>query len=179
MNDSEGEVQQAGYAAFDSGTRAVRLMAALVGAVTIDADRVRATSDAACITITELADTLVRAEGLSFRQAHHVAALTARAVIAEAKPLGQGYAAFARAFREATGRDTRLDSDAFRETVAPETFVARRDRFGGPAAAALDDALTAYAETLAVLSARAAEGPARIAAADIARRLAFDQLAEA
>jgi argininosuccinate lyase len=179
MNDSEGEAQQAGYAAFRSGARAARLMAALIGAVSISADRVRATSEAACITITEMADTLVRVEGLSFRQAHHVASLTARAVIAEAKPLGQGFAAFAHTFRDATGRDSRLDEDAFREAVAPETFVARRNRFGGPAPAALDDAFTSYAEMLAGLSARTAEGPARIAAADSARRFAFDKIAEA
>jgi argininosuccinate lyase len=178
MNDSEGEVQQAGYAAFVSGARAARLLAELIKAVSIDANRVRATSDAACITITELADTLVRAEGLSFRQAHHVAALTARAVIAAGTPLGQGHAAFARAFREETGRDSGLDEPAFRDAVSADTFVARRDRFGGPAPVALADALAAYADTLADLSARAAGGPAGIAAADTSRRAAFETLAE-
>ena len=60
MNDSEGEVQQAGYAAFDSGGRVLDLLAALLPACSIRADRVRANMDAACVTITELADTLVR-----------------------------------------------------------------------------------------------------------------------
>jgi argininosuccinate lyase len=178
MNDSEGEVQQAGYIAFVSGARAVRLLAALIKDVSIDANRVRATADAACITITELADTLVRVEGLSFRQAHHVAALTARAVIAAGTPLGQGHAAFARAFREETGRDSGLDEPAFRDAVSADTFVARRDRFGGPAPVALADALAAYADTLADLSARAAGGPAGIAAADTSRRTAFEALGE-
>ena len=63
MNDSEGEVQQAGYAAFASGGRVAALLAALVGAVRVNPDRVRATTEAACITITELADTLVRTRG--------------------------------------------------------------------------------------------------------------------
>jgi len=60
MNDSEGEVQQAGYAAFESGGRMLDLLAAFLPACHIDADRVARNSDAACITITELADTLVR-----------------------------------------------------------------------------------------------------------------------
>jgi argininosuccinate lyase len=106
MNDSEGEVQQAGLAAFESGGRALDLLAALLPACAIRADRVRANMDAACVTITELADTLVRDEGLSFRQAHEIAARTARAVIAEERPLGAGYAAFAAAFEAETGRAT-------------------------------------------------------------------------
>jgi argininosuccinate lyase len=178
MNDSEGEVQQAGYAAFASGGRATRLLTALIGAVSIDADRVRATTDAACITITELADTLVREDGLSFRQAHHVAAATARAVIAAKTPLGQGFDAFRTAFREESQRDSALDERRFREAVSPETFVARRTRFGGPAPEPLAEAFAAYDATLADLTARAATGPDRIAAASRARATAFSKLME-
>ena len=178
MNDSEGEVQQAGHAAFASGSRVARLLAALVGAVSVNADRVRATTDAACITITELADTLVRHERLSFREAHHIAAATARAVIAAGQPLGQGFAAFSDAFRDQCGRDSALTEAAFREAVSPEAFVARRDRFGGPAPSALSDAFAAYDATLAGLVRRHAAGPARIAAADRARAAAFSKLME-
>ena len=78
MNDSEGEVQQAGYATFESGGRAIDLLAAFIPALSINEDRVAKTSDAACITITELADTLVREESLSFRQAHEIAAATSK-----------------------------------------------------------------------------------------------------
>ncbi|MEM9709796.1 MAG: argininosuccinate lyase [Pseudomonadota bacterium] len=154
MNDSEGEVQQAGYAAFDSGSRVLRLLAAFVPACRINAARVSRTTDASCITITELADTLVRDEGLTFRQAHHIAAWVAKAVIAKEAPLGEGYAAFTAAFSEATGRPARLDEAAFKTAVAAETFVARRDRPGGPAKAALLPALNSYAGTLDDLVAR-------------------------
>ncbi|WP_306120078.1 MULTISPECIES: argininosuccinate lyase [unclassified Roseitalea] len=144
MNDSEGEVQQAGYAAFDSGGRMLDLLAATLPACAIDTARVRRNMDAACVTVTELADTLVRAEGLTFRQAHEIAAKTARAVIAVGEPLGTGYEPFRAAFAEQTGRQTALTRAAFAEAVAPETFVARRDRPGGPAPAALDAALVHY-----------------------------------
>ena len=154
MNDSEGEVQQAGYAAFESGSRVLRLLEALLPACRINADRVARTSDAACITITELADTLVRSEGLSFRQAHEVAAMTARAVIAEEAPLASGFPAFRAAFERATGRVPDLAETEFAKAVAPETFVARRDRPGGPAPAALQAALDQYRATLKDLTAR-------------------------
>jgi argininosuccinate lyase len=145
MNDSEGEVQQLGYAAFERGARVLQLLTALIPACRVNADRVRRTTDAACITITELADTLVRDEGLTFRAAHEIAAATAKAVIAEGAALGDGFAAFAAAFEALTGRAPGLDEITFRTAVAPETFVARRDRIGGPAEAALHTALAGYA----------------------------------
>jgi argininosuccinate lyase len=178
MNDSEGEVQQAGYAAFDSGTRMLALLAALLPACSIRAERVRANMDAACVTVTELADTLVRDEGLSFRQAHEIAAATARAVIADGQPLGAGFGAFAASFAAVAGRAPGLDAEAFAGAVAPETFVARRDRPGGPAPAALAEALFSYAEALGALRAQTASRKARFAAADAARQAAFATLLE-
>jgi len=146
MNDSEGEVQQAGYAAFDSGNRVLALLTRFVPACSINAERVRANTDAACITITELADTLVRDEGLSFRQAHEVAAKTARAVISDRQPLSEGYIAFAAAFQSGEGRAPQIAEGQFRTAVAPESFVARRDRPGGPAPAALEHAFETYGQ---------------------------------
>ncbi len=178
MNDSEGEVQQAGYAAFESGGRVLDLLAAFLPACSIDAAKVRRNTDAACITITELADTLVRQDALSFRQAHDIAARTARAVIEAGVPLSEGAEAFATAFAEVTGRASALDEAAFREAVAPETFVARRDRTGGPAPAALAEALGIYRTEQAAL---AAAQKARLERqADAADRLdaAFDAVKE-
>jgi argininosuccinate lyase len=144
MNDSEGEVQVAGYAAFESAARVLSLLNALIPACSINADRVAANMDAACVTVTELADSLVRGEGLSFRQAHEIASKTARDVIARAVPLADGYAAFQQAFIAETGRKPALDPAGFAVAVSAENFVAQRDRFGGPAPAPLDDALGHY-----------------------------------
>ncbi len=151
MNDSEGEVQQGGYAAFDSASRCARLLSAFVPATSINADRVRANMNAACVTITELADTLVRDESLTFRQAHEIAAQTARSVIDMGQGLETGYAAFTEAFRAHTERETILDEHSFLEAVSPEGFVARRDRPGGPAPAALEVAFNRYSADLAAL----------------------------
>ncbi|WP_289069515.1 argininosuccinate lyase [uncultured Aliiroseovarius sp.] len=178
MNDSEGEVQQAGYAAFESGGRAARLLAVLIGAVSVQPDRVQAISDAACATITELADTLVRQDGLSFRQAHHVAALTSRGVIADGRGLSAGQEIFVQVFRDEIDRDSTLSPDAYQEAVSATAFIARRDRFGGPALPALQAAFGAYAATLADLETDIAKGPQRVAAADAARAQAFARLTE-
>lgn len=149
MNDSEGEVQVAGYAAFDSAARVLSLLGALIPACSIRADRVAANMDAACVTVTELADTLVRGEGLSFRQAHEVAARTARDVIARGVPLGQGFEAFSLAFTAETGRKPALDAASFAHAVSAENFIAQRNRFGGPAPEALNEAFAHYEYELA------------------------------
>lgn len=178
MNDSEGEVQQAGYAAFDSGGRVLDLLAAMLPACSINAERVRKTSDAACITITELADTLVRDEDLTFRAAHEIASKTARAVIAKATPLGEGHAEFSRAFADETGRETTLTQAAFAKATSPETFIVRRDRTGGPAPAALTAALATYRHSTARLRDHHSRRADRIARADAARNAAFQMLTE-
>ncbi|MGJ8624719.1 MAG: argininosuccinate lyase [Yoonia sp.] len=176
MNDSEGEVQQAGYAAFESGGRVLDLLTAFLPACSINAANVRRNTDAASITITELADTLVRDEGLTFRQAHEVAAHVARSL--DGKPLSDGFNTFKDAFHNATNRAPNMDDTAFRTATSAETFVARRDRIGGPAPAALDAALTDYASHLTALQAQSNARTQRISKAAITRAAAFSQLLE-
>jgi argininosuccinate lyase len=176
MNDSEGEVQVAGYAAFDSGARVLALLAALIPAVSVRADRVAANMDAACVTVTELADTLVRSEGLSFRQAHEIAARTARAVIAAEQPLRAGFLAFAEAFRAETGRAPSLGPAAYAEAVSPARFVALRARYGGPAPEPMEAALAAYSAEASALAATLATRQSRIRTAEAARDAAFARL---
>ena len=147
-------------------------------ACSINAARVRQTTDAACITITELADTLVRNEGRTFRAAHEVASHTARAVIAAGQPLSSGFAAFAQAFRDETGRACDMTEATFAEATAPETFIARRDRPGGPAKPALVDALQKYRRDTDVLQTQYRSRMSRVSAADAARDAAFQKLRE-
>lgn len=166
----------AGARAFDTAGRVAELLAALLAQAEVRPDNVRRNIDRSCITITELADTLVRSERLSFRQAHEIATATARAVVAEDSVLSQGFPAFRDAFAQHAGRATTLDEAAFREAVGPERFVAVRDRFGGPAPAAMDEALESYGATLAALDARAAAHQDRQQAADALLQDRFDAL---
>lgn len=155
MNDSEGETQSMGYGAFASAYRVLDLFAALVAQIRINPDRVRENISRSCITITELADSLVRREGLSFREGHEIAAAVAKAVVGMDGDLAKdGYAAFRDAFQHATLRATTLDEAAFAEIVSPEYFVAVRTRFGGPAPEPLNAAIAGYKEQAAALAAK-------------------------
>lgn len=150
MNDSEGEVQAAGYEAFETGHRAVALLAGFLGAVRVDEAKVRKHIEEACITVTELADSLVRAEGLSFRQAHEIAARLARRMIDTAERFATvPYIAFVEAFRDVAGRTPALAEPEFRRVTTPEHFVAVRTMPGGPAPSALDASFARYRRDLA------------------------------
>ncbi|MET0742764.1 MAG: argininosuccinate lyase [Microvirga sp.] len=177
MNDSEGESQGFGYGAFESGRRVLELLTAMIPALSVNDERVRQNIRKSCITVTELADSLVRREGLSFREAHEVASAVARAVVAVDGDIAvDGYASFTDTFRASLGRETANDAQTFAEIVSPENFIAVRDRFGGPAPQALAEALAAYRDDIARSVALAARTAAREAdaRADLAAR--FDTL---
>jgi len=145
MNDSEGETQSMGYGAFQSACRVLDLLAALVGQIRIDPARVAQNIRRSCITITELADSLVRREGLSFREGHEIAAAVARSVVAmDGDLVSDGYDPFLAAFEKATGRKSSFDKATFAELVSPEYFVSVRTRFGGPAPEPLLAAIAGY-----------------------------------
>jgi argininosuccinate lyase len=157
MNDSEGQTQTFGYEAFATAGRVLDLLAALMAAVRIDGARVAQNIRRSCITVTELADSLVREEGLSFRQAHEIAATVAKAVVAVQGDLGtDGYAPFVAAFEQATGRKPGFDAVRFAEIVSAEYFVKVRARLGGPAPAPMTAAIAGYRAALAEFAQRAA-----------------------
>ncbi len=162
MNDSEGEVQVGGHAVFEALDRALDLVTGLIEAVSIDTERVAHNTDCACITITELADGLVRAEGLAFRDAHEIASVVARAVVATGKSLGEaGYVAFCPAFKAQTGRQTSIGEAQFQNMVSAGHFVAVRNRFGGPEGSVLRGALHGYRQELETLAASAGQASER------------------
>lgn len=177
MNDSEGEVQTAGYAAFDNAGRMLDLLAALVPHLAVETPRVRANIDRSSITVTELADTLVRAEGLPFRQAHEIAAEVARGVVARGAALSAGFDLFTPAFAAIAGRPAGLSAAQYADAVSPENFIAVRNRLGGPAPAAMNESLAVYHGQLDSLRQRAEAYAQSAGAAQAALATAFNRLA--
>ena len=176
MNDSEGEVQQAGYSAFESGGRVLALMGALVPELSIQENRVAENTDKSCITITELADTLVRVEGISFRQAHHISAQVSKDVLTKKQTLAQGFNSFGAEFKSAVGRQSDLDQEAFVSAVSPRNFVDVRDRFGGPAEKPMGFALSGYNKELDDLSAQSKANSSSVLHAEELLKTEFSQL---
>jgi argininosuccinate lyase len=145
VNDAEGEVQGAGYAAFEAGSRALRLLAGLIRAARVDEARVRRHIEESCLTATELADSLVRAEGLTFQQGHDVVSRLVRDMLARGETFATlPYAALEAPFRAVVGRAPRLGEAELRRWTTPEHFVAVRTLPGGPAPAPLGASLARY-----------------------------------
>ncbi|HSE79974.1 MAG TPA: argininosuccinate lyase [Alphaproteobacteria bacterium] len=167
INDAEGEVQAAGYEAFETGARALRLLAGLIAAVRIDEVRVRRHIDESFITMTELADSLVRRERLSFRQAHDVASRLSRALLASGERVSTAsYDRFVEAFAAIAGRAPQLNDAGFREALTPEHFIAVRTLPGGPAPAPLAASLARYRRDLEAARSWLGAWSARLAAGD-------------
>jgi len=149
MNDNEYAVHETGYAAIDTAQRVLELLQAFVSAVEVDQDAVRRHIDASCITMTELADSLVREEALAFAQAHEVCSRLSRVMAATRITLATvTYDTFASAFTDLIGRPPSLSERAFRRVTTPEHFIAVRTRPGGPAPGPMDRMLASYGDRL-------------------------------
>ena len=140
VNDSEDDLQPLVFTMFADARRALRLLAGALGTAQVDtaimADRARRDF----LTVTELADTLVRREGLSFREAHRLVGDAVKACGTRDDP-----ASLADVLRKSRPA-LRLTREEIERCLDPETFVQVRNVIGGPApeqtSAALDRART-------------------------------------
>ena len=71
--DTEDDLQPLVFSMFRDATRSVKLVAAAMRTAEFDADRLEKRAADGWTTLTELADTLVRDHGLSFKTAHRIA----------------------------------------------------------------------------------------------------------
>jgi argininosuccinate lyase len=155
-----------GYGALDTAGRVVALLHGLLEVATINTAVVRRHIDQSYITITEVADSLVRSEGISFGQAHNICSQLARHMGEHGQTLATvPYAVFAAAFAAAADRPPKLGEDEFRRIGTPEYFIAVRTQCGGPAPAPMDRSLSGYRDQLEIDRARVAGHQSRIEAA--------------
>jgi argininosuccinate lyase len=163
VNDTEHEVQEMGYHAFDTAGRMIVLLDAFLAAATIDTASVRRNIDRSYITITEVADSLVRSEGISFGEAHAICSRLARHMSDYDQTLATvPYAVFAGAFAGVVDRPPTLGEAEFRRIGTPDHFIAVRTRYGGPAPAPMDRSLAGYRNQLEINRGRLADQHRRI-----------------
>lgn len=85
--------------------------------------------------VTDLADLLVRRNGLSFRQAHHVVGAIVHEVMNSGRaPDSINAENVARALRVVADAELRVSEDEIRDSLDPKKSVERRTVKGGPAA---------------------------------------------
>jgi argininosuccinate lyase len=72
INDSEDDLQPAVYSTFDDADRSLDLLAGVLDEIEFLTPHMAACAAANFLTVTELADTLVRETGISFHQSHSI-----------------------------------------------------------------------------------------------------------
>jgi argininosuccinate lyase len=141
--DVEDELYAPLFRTFEHAISTLRLLDAALATCRFDTAKLAARAGEGFTTATELADTLVRRTGLSFRQAHRVAAATVR--LAAGEPERVTPELVVRAAHEALGQSDAagvngaewLPADALREALDPWAFVRSHALPGGPAPAAM------------------------------------------
>lgn len=135
-----GDVGETTYLAYpflgaaSSAADTVRLFAAVVDDLRFDEERMYRVAQESFCTMTELADTLVREAGLSFREAHEVVGTLVRAVHEDGRHAGQITPDDLETAASVTVGETGLLSEAaLSAALDPRTNVTRRDIPGGTA----------------------------------------------
>jgi argininosuccinate lyase len=127
INDSEDALQPTVFVMFCDARRAMKLLAGAMNSAEVDRERMACCARMDFLTVTELADTLVRREGLCFRDAHDLVAETVRACGANDDP--GAIAAGLRTLRPSL----KLSDEEIIEALDPAHFVQVRKIVGGPA----------------------------------------------
>ena len=135
INDSEDDLQPLVSTMFHDAARALKLLSGALRSAGVDRPRLLDRARHDFMTVTELADTLVRIEKMSFREAHH---LVAQAVAA------CGTNDSAAAMADAVLRlhpKLKLTREDIKRALDPRHFVEIRNIRGGPSPAAAAEAL--------------------------------------
>ena len=134
INDSEDDLQPLVFTMFTDASRSLRLLAGLLRTAEVDRARLAKRAGADFMTVTELADTLVREAGLSFREAH---GLVAHAVNAASDDTAGSIASAL----ITQNPSLPLSREAIERSLDPMHFVAVRRITGGPAPEVVRSAL--------------------------------------
>jgi argininosuccinate lyase len=138
--DAEDDLQPLILSMFDDALRALRLFDGVISTAEVDKVRLRRSVSDKPLTVTELADTLVRKEGLSFRQAHQLVSQAVEAV-AGAYTDRRMVAALKRLAPKVIERRLKISDRACMEALDPKHFVEIRTIEGGPAPSQMQAAI--------------------------------------
>jgi argininosuccinate lyase len=131
INDSEDDIQPLIYHALRDATRAVSLFAATLKSAKFNLETLKKRASENFITVTELADSIVRKENLPFRISHKIVGSSVRKALEEKGEVTydilQGVA------QEIIGRELSFTEAELKETLTPEYFVSIRTIYGGSA----------------------------------------------
>lgn len=149
VNDAGEQLQPVVHGQCDHMSQALRLLDQLIRNINVDRDSLKRRVEDGFATSTELADTLVRKDGLKFRVAHQVVSTLVSRLSQEGRLWRQlSLAELNVAMQEKVGRVSSLSTDELERALSPAEFVRRRNNIGGPASERLNSYLASRATVL-------------------------------
>ena len=131
INDVEDDLQPLIYNALRDATRSVALFAGTLQSAAFNLDTLRRRASENFITVTELADTLVRRENLSFRLSHKIVGNCVKAALERNREIT--HEILQTAAKEILGHEISMSETELAAALSPENFVAVRTIYGGTA----------------------------------------------
>jgi argininosuccinate lyase len=154
INDAEDDLQPLLLESTSDGLRAIRLMGGVMADCQVNVARMSERAHSDFLTVTELADTLVRSENISFREAHHMVSNAVKALHGHYSPEGMV---------DQLPANLKTPRAELLKALDPRHFVNLRTHPGGPAPEAvklaLADAELHLADTDRWLATNKASGP--------------------
>jgi len=132
--DSEDDLQPLVFTMTAEALRALRLFAGIMPNCEVNVARMAERANADFLSVTELADTLVRSEGLPFREAHHI-------VSAAVRELRGRYSPEAMVDAVLSANALRTPRAVLLRALDPTNFIKVRRIPGGPAVEPMRDAM--------------------------------------
>jgi argininosuccinate lyase len=129
--DTEDDLQPLVSSTFRDAVRAVGLVAAAMQTAEFDVQRLESRAAEGGTTLTELADTLAREQGVPFKTAHAIAGRVMKA--RQDNPQADLSAVLAAVCFQVLGRRLPYTDEDLQRILSPRYFVSVRKTFGGPA----------------------------------------------
>ncbi len=131
INDSEDDIQPLIYSAVRDATRAVSLFAATLKSATFNLETLKERAEANFITVTELADSIVRKENLPFRIAHRIVGNCVKTAYETGGTIT--HELLQSTANEVAGRELSFTPEELAQVLTAEFFVSIRTVYGGSA----------------------------------------------
>ncbi|GIU81878.1 MAG: argininosuccinate lyase [Acidobacteria bacterium] len=141
INDIEDDLQPLIFGVVKDANRSTRLFGAAMRSAKFNESLLKKRAGENFITVTELADEIVRRENLSFRLAHEIVGKAVRKSLELNSTLT--IEILQESAEETIGKKLSLDSDELERILSPEHFVEIRKVYGGPAPEEVENSLSA------------------------------------
>ena len=132
INDAEDDLQPLVFSMSADARRALKLIAGVMADCEVNTARMAERAHSDFLTVTELADTLVRREGISFREAHHIVSASVKELRGRYSDADMVDSVMALAV-EHLGRPLKVSRMDLLQSLDPMNFITIRRVIGGPA----------------------------------------------